>query len=120
MYKIFLVQLGLTLQMRGFWMNLEIIGATVFVDHYSDHVYVYLMHNLTLDKTLLAKDTHKEFLHSIGVTAKLYTLKDLVLLESSITESHDNFYISDIKKLVFHFTHVSILGTHRCGKERIG
>ena len=47
-------------------------GATVIAYQYSDHVYVYLMHNLTLDVTLLAKDSYERFLHSVGVTAKSY------------------------------------------------
>ena len=49
-------------------------------------------------------------------TEKLYTQKELVLLETSVTEFHENLYISAIKKLVFNFPHVRILGTHRCGK----
>ncbi len=47
-------------------------GATVIVDHYSDHVYVYLMQDLTLEETLLAKHAYERFLSSIGVTAKAY------------------------------------------------
>ncbi len=45
-------------------------GATVIVDHYSDHVYVFLMHNLSLKKTLLTKHAYECFLSSIGVTVK--------------------------------------------------
>ena len=41
-----------------------------------------------------------------------------MLLVTSITESHENFYIPEIKKLAFHLPHVRILGTHHCGKER--
>ena len=29
-------------QMSGLLKNLQIMGATVFLDHYSDHVYVNL------------------------------------------------------------------------------
>ena len=29
--------------MSGYLTNLRIVGATVFVDHYSNHVFVYLM-----------------------------------------------------------------------------
>jgi hypothetical protein len=42
-------------QMAGLPTNLRIQVATFFVDHYSDYVYVALMHILLLDKTLLAK-----------------------------------------------------------------
>ncbi len=44
----------------------------MIVDHYSDHVYMYLMQNLTLEETLLAKHAYEHFLSSIGVTAKTY------------------------------------------------
>ena len=50
-------QPGLIPQMAGFLTNLRIWAATIFVDHYSDYVYVSFMRNLTLDKTLLAKSS---------------------------------------------------------------
>ena len=40
-----------------------------------------------------------------------------MLLETSITEFHENIYIPYIQKMTFHFPHVHILGTHNCGKE---
>jgi len=48
-------QPGLIPHMTGFLTNLRIWGATIFVDHYSDYVFVALMRDLTLNKTLLAK-----------------------------------------------------------------
>ncbi len=50
-----LAQPGLVPQMSGFLMNLQICGATVFVNHFSDFVYVALMRDLGLDETLLVK-----------------------------------------------------------------
>jgi hypothetical protein len=47
-------QQGLIPHMAGFLMNLCIWGATIFVDHFLDYFYVALMHDLTLDETLLA------------------------------------------------------------------
>ncbi len=44
----------------------------MIVDHHLDHVYVYLMRNLTLEETLLAKHAYERFLSSIEVTAKAY------------------------------------------------
>jgi hypothetical protein len=44
----------------------------VTVDHYLDHVYVYLMQNLSLEETILAKHGYEQFLAAIGVTAKAY------------------------------------------------
>ena len=54
---------------------------------------------------------------SADTTEKIYTQKDIVLLQKYITESHKKFYILAIQKLVFNFTHVHIIGTHNCGKE---
>jgi hypothetical protein len=51
---------------------MQINSATVIVDHHSDHVDVFLMHNLSLEETLLAKHAYERFLSSIGVTAKAY------------------------------------------------
>jgi hypothetical protein len=65
-------QPGLVPQMSGHLTNLCIMAATVFVDHFSDYVYVYLMRDLTLTKTLLAKHTYKRFLASLGVESKVH------------------------------------------------
>jgi hypothetical protein len=50
-------QPGLIPQMAGFLTNQCIWGATIFVDHFSNYVFVALMRDLTLDKTLLAKSS---------------------------------------------------------------
>ena len=47
--------------------------------------------------------------------AKIYTRKELALMETSVYEFHTSFYIIDIQKLAFHLPHVRILGTHCCG-----
>jgi len=65
-------QPGLIPQMSGCLTNLRIMGATVFVDHYSDHVYVYLMKDLMLSETLMAKHAYERFLASLGVGSKVY------------------------------------------------
>jgi hypothetical protein len=51
---------------------MQINGAMVIFDHYSDHVYVVFMRNLSLEETYLAKHAYECFLSSIGVTAKAY------------------------------------------------
>ena len=65
-------QPGLIQQMSERLTNLRIMGATVFVDHYSDHVYAYLMKNLMLSETLMAKHAYERFLASLGVDFKAY------------------------------------------------
>jgi len=47
-------------------------GSTIFVDHFSDHVYAYLMRDLTLDETIAAKHGYERFLHSHGIRSKAY------------------------------------------------
>ncbi len=61
-------QPGFIPQMSGKLTNLLVMGATVFVDHSSDHVYIYLIHNIMLEKTLLAKEVYQCFLNFIGTT----------------------------------------------------
>ncbi len=63
-------QPGLIPQITGKLTSQQIHGATVIVDHHSDHGYVYLMINSTLDETLFAKHAYERFLSSIRVTAK--------------------------------------------------
>ena len=47
---------------------------------------------------------------------KLYTRKDLVLLETLISEFHDKYNTPEIKKLEYHFPHVCTLVMHNCVK----
>ena len=42
-------------------------------------------------------------------------MKDLVMMETTISNFHAIFYILSIQKLVFHIPHVEILGTNHCG-----
>ena len=48
-------QPGLIPQMAGFLTNERIVGATVFVDHVTQYIYVHLMKGLTTDATIEAK-----------------------------------------------------------------
>jgi hypothetical protein len=72
MDQLVLAQPGLIPQMAGFLTNLCIWGATIFVDHFSDLVYVALMRDLTLDETLLAKTSFERFASNGGVTINSY------------------------------------------------
>ena len=51
---------------------------------------------------------------------KLYTGKELVMMEASIDDFHASFYILEIQKILFHLPHVQILGTNHCGNTRRG
>jgi hypothetical protein len=58
--------------MAGFLTNIRIWAATIFVDHFSDYVYVALMQDLTLDETLLAKTSFEQHANKGGVTINSY------------------------------------------------
>ena len=49
---------------------------------------------------------------------KIYTRKELVMMETTISDFHTSFYIPAIQKLAFHLPHVRILGTNHCGEMR--
>ena len=51
-------------------------------------------------------------------TAKLYTIKELVMMDSSILDFHQYLYIPEIKIIAFHLPHVRMIVTHNCGKNR--
>jgi hypothetical protein len=65
-------QPALTPQMAGFLTNLRIWGATVFVDHLTDYVYVALMRDLGLDETLLAKSAFERHANKGGISISSY------------------------------------------------
>jgi hypothetical protein len=72
MIHLVFVQPGLIPQISGKLTCMQVNGTMAIVDHYFDYVYVFLMHDLTLEETLLAKHAYERFLPSIGVTAKAY------------------------------------------------
>ena len=45
-------------------------------------------------------------------TEKLYTRKELVMMESITVDFHRDFYMTEIPKIEFHLPNVRILGTH--------
>ena len=48
----------------------------------------------------------------------IYTRKELVMMETKVSDFHTSFYISAIQKLAFHIPHVRILCTNHCGEMR--
>ena len=49
---------------------------------------------------------------STDKSTKIYTRKELVMMETAIYDFHTIFYIPAIQKLAFHIPHVRILGTN--------
>ena len=58
--------------MYGFLTNKRLWGATTFVDHVSDYVYVHLMRDLSLTETLLSKSAMEKSMTQAGQTIKHY------------------------------------------------
>ena len=48
----------------------------------------------------------------------IYTRKELIIMETTISGFYTSFYIPAIQKLAFHLPHVRILGTNHCGEIR--
>ena len=46
------------------------------------------------------------------------TRKELVMMETKISDFHTSFYIPDIQNLDFQLPHMRILGTNHCGEMR--
>ena len=51
-------------------------------------------------------------------STKIYTRKEVAMMETTISDFHTSFYIPAIHKLAFHLPHVRILGTNHCGELR--
>ena len=51
-------------------------------------------------------------------STKIYTRKEIVIMETTISDFHTSFYILAIQKLAFHLPHVHILRTNQCGELR--
>ena len=51
-------------------------------------------------------------------STKIYTRKNIVMMQTTISDFHTRLNISAIQKLDFHLPHVRILGTNHCGEMR--
>ena len=51
-------------------------------------------------------------------STKIYTIKEIVMMETTISDFHTSFYIPAIHKSAFHLPHVHIVGTNHCGEMR--
>ena len=51
-------------------------------------------------------------------STKIYTRKELVMMETTISDFNTSFYITAIQKLASRLPHVRILGTNHCGEMR--
>ena len=44
----------------------------------------------------------------------IYTRREIVMMETTISNFHTSVYIPEIQKLAFHISHLQILGTSNC------
>ena len=51
-------------------------------------------------------------------STKIYARKELVMMETIISNFQTSFFITAIQKLAFHIPPVQILGTNHCGYSR--
>jgi hypothetical protein len=98
-------QPGLIPQISGRLTHQCVNGAKVFVDHCSDHVYVYLMRDLLLDETLAAKHGYERFLamvfsqrHIMPIMADLQ-IRDFEMIAYKTTKSLHSVELEVIIKM---------------------
>jgi hypothetical protein len=84
------VQPGLIPQMAGYLINICIWGATVFVDHFSDYVYVAIMHDLGLDETLLAKSSFEGHANEGSISIDAYCANNGCFADAGFQKSLKN------------------------------
>ena len=48
---------------------------------------------------------------------KIYTRKELVMMETTISNFHTSFFIPEIQKLAFCIPHIQIMGLNNCGES---
>lgn len=72
MDQIVSAQPGLVPQMSGKLTRERIWGATCFVDHVSDFIYVHLMKSLTTEDTITAKRAFEKLFHHANRKVKSY------------------------------------------------
>eukprot|EP00957_Ditylum_brightwellii_P170766 12997714-Ditylum_brightwellii.AAC.1 len=65
-------QPGLVAQASGRLTNLCVVGATIYIDHFTDWVYVHLMHSLSDKETLKSKQAYECKADSHSVYVKQY------------------------------------------------
>ena len=77
---------------RGVPTTKRYLGATIFVDHFSDYTYAHLMTNRDGPSTVAAKEAFERILSTHGVKAKHYHadngLFDTEVFKSSIKQAH--------------------------------
>ena len=92
-------------------------------DQYSDtspsilfHIYHLISRCSTHGRLLLTdKNVRKCKQDSVSEKfTKIYTRKELVMMETIISNFHTSLYIPEIQKLAFHTPHVQIMDTNHC------
>ena len=96
-------------------------------DQYSDtrlsirfQIYHLIAHGITRGRLMLNDSKNcrmcKQYYDSEQPT-KVYTRKELVIIETTISNFHTSFFIPEIQKLTCHLQHVKILGINHCDES---
>ena len=72
--------------MAGFLTSQRLWGCTTFVDHVSDYVYVHLMHEMTLEETLLTKSAREKVRAQAGHMVKHYHADNVRFADNGIID----------------------------------
>ena len=85
------------------------------------HIY-HIIARCTAHGIILFKD--RKICHmckqesSSDKSTKICTRKELVMMQTTISDFHTSFYIPSIQNLALHLPNVRILGTNHCGEMR--
>ena len=90
-------QPGLIPKMSGFLTKKCLWGATTFVDHVSDFVYVHLMQDFSLAETLLAKGAVEKVMAQAGPSIKHYHADNGRFADNGVVDAVNSKY----QKLTF-------------------
>ena len=73
--------------MSGFPTNQGLLGATPFVYHVSDHVYVDLMQDLSLSETLIAKEAMEKVMAQTGRSIQNYNANNCRFVDNGFVDA---------------------------------
>ena len=82
-------QPGLVPLASGYLSSDRIVGATIFVDHFTGYVYTHLMRSLSGDETLAAKAAYEKLADDYGVSVSAYHADNGRFAESSFRNAVD-------------------------------
>ena len=100
-------QPGLVPQTSGHLTAARIWAATIFLDHYTRHIYVHLMRDQSQDSTLEAKAAYERHANTFGVDVKAYRADNGRFAEAKFWE--------EVKRCLQEITYCGVGAHHQNG-----